>query len=173
MNKQNDTVELISAFADTWYALDTYDKDKLPTAGITKKSVALTAEQLARALSDFKTVLIEKNQATKLFGQERQPDAIANVVGNIMQSFAGEQLYATVEEKAANLLYFLVKNHPFVDGNKRSGAYAFIWFLNRAGIFDQANISPAALTTLTLFIAESDPKNKDKMISLVLQLLNS
>jgi len=76
-----------------------------------------------------------------------------------------------VEEKAAHLLYFMVKNHPFVDGNKRSGAYAFVWFLHRAGRLDRTKMSPAALTALTLFVAESEPKNKERMIQLILQLL--
>jgi fido (protein-threonine AMPylation protein) len=80
-------------------------------------------------------------------------------------------MYATVEEKAAHLLYFMVKNHPFVDGNKRSGAYAFVWFLRRAKILDTKKITPPALTALTLFVAESDSKHKDRMIRLVLQML--
>jgi prophage maintenance system killer protein len=80
-------------------------------------------------------------------------------------------LIPSVEEKAAHLLYFMVKNHPFVDGNKRSGAFAFIWFLRRAGLLEHLKITPPALTALTLFIAESDPKNKEKMIKVVLQLL--
>jgi prophage maintenance system killer protein len=92
-------------------------------------------------------------------------------VGNVSQTFGGKALYPTIEEKAAHLLYFVVKNHPFVDGNKRSGAYAFVWFLQRAGILDRKKITPSTLTAITLFIAESDPKNKERMIRLVLQLL--
>jgi prophage maintenance system killer protein len=69
------------------------------------------------------------------------------------------------------LLYFFVKNHPFVDGNKRSGAFAFIWFLNKASILNRDTISPEALTALTLFVAESNPKDKEKTIGLILQLL--
>jgi len=78
---------------------------------------------------------------------------------------------ATVEEKAAHLLYFMVKNHPFVDGNKRSDAYSFILFLNKAGVLDRSKMTPAALTALTLFVAESDAKHKEKIIRLILQLL--
>ena len=88
-----------------------------------------------------------------------------------MQSFGGKPVYPTVEEKAAHLLYFMVKNHPFVDGNKRNGAYAFVWFLHRAGVLNRSSMTPPALTALTLFIAESNPKNKEQMIKLVLQLL--
>ena len=88
-----------------------------------------------------------------------------------MQSFDGKNVYKTVEEKAANLLYFMVKNHPFVDGNKRSGAFAFIWFLNKMNIKGLKNINPASLTALTLLIAESDPKRKEQMTALVTQIL--
>ncbi|MEK7164643.1 MAG: virulence protein RhuM/Fic/DOC family protein [Patescibacteria group bacterium] len=164
-------LELIIAFADTWVSLDAYDKDKLVSKGATKKSVALTADQLGKALVDFKASLIKKGQATDLFGHERSAGNLAGIVGNVMQSFGGQSLYPSVEEKAAHLLYFTVKNHPFTDGNKRSGAYAFIWFLKKAGIFNAAKITPPALTALTLFVAESDPKNKERMIRLVLQLL--
>jgi hypothetical protein len=164
-------LELISAFADTWFSLDAYDKDALVTTGATKKSVSLTAKQLAGALLEFKQELIRKKQATDIFGQERSVDSIGGIVGNVMQSFGGKDMYATVEEKAAHLLYFMVKNHPFVDGNKRSGAYAFVWFLRRAKILDTKKITPPTLTALTLFVAESDPKHKDRMIRLVLQML--
>lgn len=81
-------------------------------------------------------------------------------------------MYPAVEEKAAHLLYFMVKNHPFIDGNKRSGAFAFIWFLRQARILNTARITPEALTALTLLVAESHPKEKDRMIGLVLLLLN-
>ena len=88
-----------------------------------------------------------------------------------MQSFGGKAVYPTVEEKAAHLLYFMVKNHPFTDGNKRSGAFAFVWFLRKAGAKGRGNMNPAALTALTLLIAESDPQKKEQMIALVTTLL--
>jgi prophage maintenance system killer protein len=80
-------------------------------------------------------------------------------------------LYKTVEEKAAHLLYFMVKNHPFIDGNKRSGAFAFVWFLRRANVKGKRNINPATLTALTLLIAESNSKKKEQMVALITQLL--
>lgn len=164
-------LELVSAFAGTWLSLDAYDKDKLVTKGATKKSVAITAEQLSKALSDFKMVLMKKREATELFGAERSAGNVAGIIGNVMQSFGGKDVYPTVEEKAAHLLYFMVKNHPFTDGNKRSGAYAFIWFLHRAKLLDTTRMNPPALTALTLLVAESNPKEKEKMVSLVLTLL--
>ena len=164
-------VELMSAFADTWLSLAAYDEEKLPEKGVTKKSVALTGERLEQALVDFKFSLTSKGEATELFGVERHKQVVSGIVGNVMQSFGGKPVYNTVEEKAAHLLYFMVKNHPFVDGNKRSGAYSFIWFLNQARVLDRSKITPATLTALTLFVAESDAKHKEKMIRLILQLL--
>jgi prophage maintenance system killer protein len=164
----NDSVlELIKLFADTWFSLDAYDKDQLPTEGTTKKKVKLTAEKLNKGLAELKQALIAKGEATEIFGVERTKDSIASIIGNVMQSFGDEELYPTVEAKAANLLYFIVKNHPFVDGNKRSGAYAFVWYLLQAKILDVTRISPPALTAITLLIAESAPKDKEKMVGLV------
>ncbi len=164
-------LELVTLFADTWFSLDAYDKDKLATQGITKKKVTLTAEKLNKALAELKRNLISKNEATDIFGLERTKDSIAGIIGNVMQSFGGEELYPSIEEKAANLLYFIVKNHPFVDGNKRSGAYAFVWFLRYTKVLDLTRITPPALTAITLLIAESIPKDKDKMIGLVCMFL--
>lgn len=164
-------LELVTAFADTWLSLDAYDKDDLVADGKTKKQVILTAEQLNKFLGEFKKELIKKGEATDIFGTEVRKDIVAGIVGNVMQSFGGKALYPTIEEKAAHLLYFMIKNHPFVDGNKRSGAFAFVWFLKKAGLLNRSRITPPALTALTLFIAESDPTNKERMIKIVLQLL--
>jgi prophage maintenance system killer protein len=115
--------------------------------------------------------LLKKDEATDIFAQERNNGNIEGIVGNVMQAFGGSDVYGTLEEKAAHLLYFMVKNHPFVDGNKRSGAFAFVWFLRRCGVKGARNINPAGLTAITLLIAESDPKHKDKMVALVVELL--
>lgn len=169
---KNDTVlELVRLFADTWFSLDAYDRDQLITSGTTKKKVKLTAEKLTAALAELKQALIAKGEASNIFGIERTKESIAGIVGNVMQSFGEQDLYPTIEEKAAHLLYFVIKNHPFVDGNKRSGAYAFVWFLNQAKILDTTKMTPPALTALTLLIAESTAKDKDKMVSLVCTIL--
>lgn len=169
--KTEDVLELISAFAGTWFSLDAYDKDSLPKAGASKKQVAFTAEELGKALAELKKDLLTKKEAAKIFGQERQSGSVAGIVGSVFQSVFGQDAYPSPEEKAANLLYFMVKNHPFVDGNKRSGAFAFIWFLRKAGML-RASLTPEALTALTLLVAESKSGDKEKMIGLVLLLLN-
>lgn len=165
-------LELIKLFADTWLSLDAYDKERLIAKGATKKKVSLTANQLQISLNELKLVLMNKGEATELFGTERETGSIQGIVGNVMQSFGGKDVYPTVEEKAAHLLYFVVKNHPFVDGNKRSGAYAFIWFLSRTKLLDRSRMTPPALTAVTLLIAESHPKQKEKMIGLVVTMLS-
>lgn len=171
-NIDNDSIlELVKVFSDTWLSLDAYDKDALSTTGVTKKSVKLTSDDLLTAISILKAELIAKGEATDIFATERGRGLIEGIIGNVMQSFSSGEVYPTVEEKAAHLLYFIVKNHPFVDGNKRSGAYAFVWFLRKAGVLDLSRISPVSLTAITLLIAESNPSHKEKMISLVLTIL--
>jgi death-on-curing family protein len=143
----------------------------LPKTGVNKKQIRVTSDELTDILDKFKQDLIAKAQATELFGQHREKDSISSILGNVFQSVFGQDAYETIEEKAAHILYFFVKNHPFTDGNKRSGAFAFIWFLNKAGILRKDKISPEALTALTLFVAESNPKDKGKIIGLILQML--
>jgi hypothetical protein len=164
-------LELIKEFASTWISLDAYDKDTLTAIGTTKKSVTLSDKELTEAIANLRNELMQKGEATELFAQERTKGSIEGIVGNVMQSFGGKPVYESVEEQAAHLLYFMVKNHPFVDGNKRSGAFAFIWFLRKARAKKFRNISPPTLTALTLLIAESDPKKKEQMVALVTQLL--
>lgn len=166
-----DVLDLVTLFADTWFSLDAYDKEALSPKTTSKKKVALTATALAQGIASLKTVLLKDGSATENFAQERNREAIQGIVGNVMQTFGGQALYPTVEGKAAHLLYFIIKNHPFVDGNKRSGAFAFVWFLEKAKVLDKNKLTPTALTALTLLIAESNPQDKDKVIALVTFLI--
>ena len=166
-----DAVELVSLFADTWLSLDAYDRDALPKGKLTKRKVELTGEKITESLAELKTRLMQKSEATDIFGQERKAGSVAGIVGNVVQSFGGKELYPSAEEKAAHLLYFMVKNHPFTDGNKRSGAFAFVWFLQQAKILDVTKLTPSALTALTILVASSDPKDKEKVVGLVLNLI--
>lgn len=165
-------LELIKEFASTWVSIGAYDKETLKIKGINTKNIRLTSEELFLSILNLKKELIQKGETTELFATEREKGSIDGIVGNVMQAFGGKSVYKSMEEKAAHLLYFMVKNHPFVDGNKRSGAFAFIWFLRKTKTKGFRNINPATLTTLTLLIAESDPKKKDQMVALITQLLN-
>lgn len=170
IDKEN-ILELIKFFADTWFSLNAYDKDILIPSGTTKKKIKLTAKKLSTALKTLKQSLVSKGEATEIFGIEKTKHSVEGIVGNVMQSFDGNELYPSIEEKAAHLLYFIIKNHPFVDGNKRSGAYAFVWFLGQAKALNLSRITPPALTAITLLIAESNPKDKEKMIGLICTML--
>ena len=165
-------LELIKEFAGTWVSLDAYDKETLTAVGSTKKAIKLSGVELTDVIVKLRDELIRKGEATELFAQEKKVGSVEGIVGNVMQSFGGKPVYVTIEEKAAHLLYFMVKNHPFTDGNKRSGAFAFVWFLRKAKIKGARNINPSALTALTLLIAESNPKKKDQMTALVTTLLS-
>lgn len=164
-------LELIKEFSSTWISLDAYDKETLKPVGKTKKAIKLSGEELIKEIQTLRSELMKKGEAGDIFAQEREVGSVEGIVGNVMQSLGGHDLYKTLEEKAAHLLYFMVKNHPFIDGNKRSGAWAFLWFLRKAKLKTVRNINPNALTALTLLIAESDPKKKDLMVALVTQIL--
>ncbi|MFA5776259.1 MAG: virulence protein RhuM/Fic/DOC family protein [Patescibacteria group bacterium] len=165
-----DVIELIGLYADTWVSLEAYDKGELKTKQITKKSVDFTAQKLEKELANLKSELLSKSQATQIFGVEQNPGTLTGIVGNIMQSFGGKDLYPSIEEKSAHLLYFMVKDHPFMDGNKRSAAFAFIWVLKQAGILNTNKLTPPALTALTILIAESNSKDKERVIKLISSL---
>ncbi len=170
--KNQDTLELVKLFASTWFSLDAYDKSEFKSKKLTKRQVVITGSELHEAILDLKQNLLSLNEATDLFAQERQKGSIGGIVGNVFQSFGGKDVYGSIEEKAAHLLYFIVKNHPFSDGNKRSGALSFVWFLRRARVLDTNRMTPEALTAITLLVAESNPKDKDQVVGLIVMLLS-
>ena len=169
--KAADAMDLVKTFASTWLSLDAYDRDFFPATGEIKRQIKITSENITEELVKLKAELVSKNEAGDLFGVEKTKGSIASIVGNVFQSWDNKDLYPSVEEKAAHLLYFMVKNHPFIDGNKRSGAFTFVWFLRKAKVLDSSRLTPEALTALTLLVAESEPKNKDRIIGLILMLL--
>ncbi|RYU92638.1 virulence protein RhuM/Fic/DOC family protein [Emticicia agri] len=174
-NKQVDTkdiLSLIQSFSSAFFALNSYDKNEFPQNG-TIEEINASAEELSQDLQQLKSELINKGEATLLFAQEKKQGNLAGIFGNVFQSVFGQDAYPTIEEKAAHLLYFIIKNHPFNDGNKRSGAFSFIWLLQKAGYDFRKKISPETLTTLTILIAESDPNDKEKMIGIVKLLFNN
>ena len=166
-----DILELIKSFSYTWFSLDKYDKNSFPKTG-TKKKINITSKDLYQGLAKLKKELISRGEASEIFSQEKTSGNLEGIIGNVFQAVFGREVYKTIEEKAAHLLYFIIKNHPFNDGNKRSGAFAFIWFLNKAKFNFKDRINPESLATLTILIAESNPKDKEKMIGIVLLLLN-
>lgn len=114
--------------------------------------------------------LAAKFPKNTLFGKERG-DGLKGIAEAIYQSFTGQELYPSAEEKAANLLYLVIKDHPLADGNKRSAAALFVTFLSRNQMLQESNISNSALAAITLMVAMSQPQEKDLMITLVMNML--
>lgn len=175
-NNQNletkDILSLIQSFSNTFFALDSYDKNQFPHQG-TQLEIETSAAEFHKDLQQLKAELIRKGEASELFAQEKRQGNLEGIFGNVFQSVFGSDAYPTIEEKVAHLLYFIIKNHPFTDGNKRSGAFGFIWLLQKSGYNFYKKISPETLTTLTILMAESNPSDKDKMIGIVQLLLNA
>ncbi|MFA4920287.1 MAG: virulence protein RhuM/Fic/DOC family protein [Thermodesulfovibrionales bacterium] len=164
-----DVLSVIVGYARTWRLLLQYDEDTLLIpAGCQPARGVLEYDFARQAIFELKQELKGRGDATDLFGSERG-DALAAILGNIEQTMFGETLYRTREEKAAHLLYFVIKDHPFLDGNKRIGSFLFLLY-NRQEEIPEI-ISENTLTALALLIAESEPANKDLMIRLVVNLL--
>ena len=162
-------LELITGYADTWRLLLEYDENRLALPpGARPSSGVLDYARSSHAIADFKRELMSRNEATSLFGNSRG-EALEGILGSIEQTMFGEGLYRSREEKAANLLYLVIKDHPFSDGNKRIGSLLFILYLQQEGVAHLLN--PQALTALALLIAESAPASKDLMIRLIINLL--
>jgi prophage maintenance system killer protein len=162
-------LDLIKGYADTWRLLLEYDEDRLAAPPGSRPAVGvLDYATAAAAIDEFRQELMARKEASQLFGNSRA-GAFESILGNIEQTMFGEPLYTSREQKAAHLLYFVVKDHPFSDGNKRIGSLLFLLYLKQEGITHALN--PQALTALTLLIAESPPASKDLMIRLIMNLL--
>lgn len=167
-------VDIVTRYAQTFLLLQRYDEGLLAEPREQRGGVLPTVAEARAALARLKADLMARGEATDLFARERE-DAFAALLGNLDQTVFGEPAYPSVEAKAAHLLYFVIKNHPFSDGNKRSGAFLFVDFLNRNGrLLDGAGqpvINDIGLAALALLVAESAPANKDTMIRLIMNML--
>lgn len=173
---EKEFLNIIVDYANTWTVLQQYDEGKLEISDVSKKSSAkLDHTEIQKTIAKFKQRLATKKEASDLFGQE-VGGKLEAVLGSIYQTFGGKELYPSLEEKAAHLLYFAIKDHPFVDGNKRIGCLLFLLFLiennylnNKKG---ERKVNDTALVALALLIAESKPMQKDPMIKLIVNLTN-
>ena len=171
----DETSALFEVVTDYTYALDTldnYDYERLSIDKTTKEEpFHATYENAMDAIDGLR----EKFGGSVLFGNEKD-DSFKSSIGQIYQTFGGEELYPSVEEKAAMLLYLVTKNHSFSDGNKRIAATLFLWFLNNNGILYRPDgskrLADNTLVALTLMIAESKTEEKDVMVKVVVNLIN-
>lgn len=167
-------VDIATRYAQTFLLLQRYDEGLLTEPRAQAGGQLPSWNEASAALAELKTRLIERGEATDLFARERG-DGFDALLANLDQSVFGEPAYPTIEAKAAHLLYFVVKNHPFTDGNKRSAAFLFVDFLYRNDRLlnqnGEAIINDVGLAALTLLVAESDPNAKDVMIRLIMNML--
>ncbi len=167
-------VDIISRYTQTFLWLQQYDEGLLTEPKGHPGGQLPAVPEAMQALETLRQELMLRGEATELFARPRS-DGLAGIFGNLEQTVFGQPAYSTLESKAAHLLYFIVKNHPFVDGNKRSAAFLFVDFLHRNGrLFNDRGepvINDTGLAALTLLVAESDPKEKDTLIRLIMNLL--
>ena len=165
-------VELVRRYGLSWQLLLQYDEDRLPLpSGLTRReSVGFDLAVVRRGIACLRDELAARGEVTDLFGRERG-EGLAGILGAIHQTFGGEDLYPSIEEKAAHLLYFVIKDHPFSDGNKRIGSFLFLLFLQESNLVDTVRFDNKGLVALALLVAASDPSQKDVLIRLIIHLL--
>ncbi|VTU09474.1 DNA-binding protein [Actinobacillus indolicus] len=164
-------IGVVQDYARTWSLLQAYDEQNLAAISVQQPEMKpLVFEEVLAAISQLKQELIAKGEATELFGQLRS-DGLASAIATIEQGFGGELFYPNIASRAAHLLYFVIKNHPLADGNKRTGSFLFLWYLhqNQALLAKPVNelINDNTLVALALLVAESLPEQKELMIRLV------
>jgi prophage maintenance system killer protein len=166
-------VDVIARYTQTFLLLQRYDEGLLSEPKGAAGGVLPKVSAARTAIAKLKRDLVARGQATDLFGRERE-HGLASLLGNLDQSVFGKPAYSTVESKAAHLLYFVIKNHPFSDGNKRIGSFLLVEFLHRNGRLDRGGqpvLNDVGLAALALLVAESAPKDKEVMIRLVMNML--
>lgn len=164
----NQVLEVVKSYAPALDLLDDYDHQRITKPTGTGAVYVLDYDECFNLIK-----MLRFNNESDLFGVEKD-ESFKSSIATIYQSFAGEELYPSVQEKAANLLYFIVKNHSFHDGNKRIAATVFLYFLDKNGLLyrdEQKTVSDSALVATTIMIAESKPEEKDIMVSLVMNFL--
>lgn len=163
-------LNVIQKYSKALELLDSYDHQNMERPKGNTATYELTYEECMEVISQMRF-----GAESDLFGKEKD-DSFKGSIGNIYQSFAGQELYQTLEEKAAHLLYFVTKNHSFLDGNKRIAATMFLYFLDKNGVLfidDEKQIDDHTLVALTIMIAESKPEEKEMMITVVMNCLRS
>ena len=161
-------LNVIQKYSEALELLDSYDHQTMKRPKGNAATYELTYEECMDVISQMRF-----GDESDLFGKEKD-DSFRGSIGNIYQSFAGQELYPSLEEKAAHLLYFVTKNHSFLDGNKRIAATMFLYFLDKNGVLftdDEKLIDDHTLVALTIMIAESKPEEKDMMITVIMNCL--
>ncbi len=174
VGQEQEILNLLADYSKTLTLLEQYDTEKIPLAKQGKGKFVLDYSVAEKIIAGVKKELAKKKEASELFGQDNG-EKLKGIVGNIYQTFDKKELYPSVEEKAAHLLYFIIKDHPFVDGNKRIASFLFAYFLDKNDYSyketGEKKINDNALVALALLIAVSDMSEKEKLIKIITNLL--
>lgn len=170
-----DMLKVIADYAHSWIMFHKYDEGKISIRAKTKPKYSLTIEEARDLISRLVNQLVDNQAAAKFVGMDREGEGLDRIIGSINQTYGGKDLYKTVEEKAAHLLYFVIKDHPLVDGNKRSGSLLFIHYLAQNGLLfresGERTINDNTIVALALLISQSHPSDKEIMINLITNLV--
>ncbi|MBU1038753.1 type II toxin-antitoxin system death-on-curing family toxin [Patescibacteria group bacterium] len=165
-------LQVITDYTQSWLLLHSYDQGVLPALAKELQNIKyrLSYDQAVPAISELKNQLVDKKQASDLFGLDKS-NSLVGILAAVNQTYAGRELYFSLEDKAAHLFYLIIKDHPFVDGNKRIASFLLIIYLARNNYLlnkkGQRKIADTTLVALALLVASSQPKQKDIMIQLV------
>ena len=172
--QEQEILSLLSDYSKTLTLLEQYDKEKVPLVKRGKGKFVLDYSLASKVIEKIKEDLVAKKEASELFGQDNS-EKLKGIIGNIYQTFDKKELYSSIEEKAAHLLYFIIKDHPFVDGNKRIASFLFAYFLDKNNYSyketGEKKINDNALTALALLIAVSNMSEKEKLIKIITNFL--
>ena len=168
-------LDILSNYTQSFILLNQYDSNNLSVNQLNENiTYKIQYNEACLAIEELKKQLITKKKETSLFGNQKD-DSFKGTLQSVVQTFGGQYLYPSIEEQAAHLLYFIIKNHPFADGNKRIGAFLFVWFLeknkHRFKKSAEVKINDNGLTALALLVAQSNPAEKDLMIKLIINLI--
>jgi DNA ligase (NAD+) len=164
-------INIVNNYSKTWKILEAYDDNSLEFPSKLHQSnnneELMGYEYINNIISRFKN---ELNINNNLFGRESNNNKMKAILGNLLQTFDGHELYPSIEEKAAYLLYLIIKDHPFIDGNKRIGCLLFLTYLQHVGV-STSHLNNSSLTAIALLIAESEPSQMEIMIKLIINLI--
>jgi len=168
-------LEILGNYTKSFVLLNQYDRHNLQAGRLSKNiTYEIEYDEAISAVTELRKQLIAKKEATKLFGNEKD-ESFKSSLRSIVQTFGGQYLYPSIEEQAAHLLYFVIKNHSFSDGNKRIGAFLFIWFLeknkHRFKSSGELKINDNGLTAIALLVAQSKPEEKEIIVQLIVALI--
>lgn len=174
---ERELIDLVAEYAKSWKVLEDFDKRKLEVKKLSKQvKFEISYDGALEIIGEMKERLAKLRVNVYMFGTEVS-HKLDSVIGSISQTFDGKDLYPSVEEKAANLLYLVIKDHPFTDGNKRIGSMLFVYFLENNNFLYRQNgekkISDNTLIALALLVASSDPREKDNIVKLIINLIQS